>query len=183
MSEQLSSTPSILPTSFPSFLPPYIPTSIPSPSLHIENKKRDRDDCSGETPCTDPSIKEVKKRREWQLCDNWRVRYYMVDLIAMLLREKRPNATKEWQDKIPRIAQRLEEAIYYQSEKFDEYANPSTLKARLQQLALSVKGKWPPKNPVPDVAMSTEPQQSTELPDKLVSDTTTKLGDLKISGN
>lgn len=108
-------------------------------------EKRDRGSKSDDDTCTNVTVGN-KKRREWQLCDNWQVRNYMTDLISMLLREKRPNATKEWQDKIPRIAQRLEEAIYYQSEKFDEYANPSTLKARLQQLALSVRGKNVPKN-------------------------------------
>jgi hypothetical protein len=106
-----------------------------------------------------------KKRREWQLCDNWQARDYMTDLISMLLREKMPHASKEWQDKIPRIAQRLEEAIYYQSEKLAEYANPSTLKARLQQLALSVRDKNESK-PKSDESVSVKSGES-EITNKL----------------
>ena len=80
-----------------------------------------------------------KKRRECQLSDEWRVRNYMRDLIYKILKEKRPHASEEWNDKIPKIAEALDDVLYCASEKFADYANPSTLKARIQTLALSVR--------------------------------------------
>lgn len=58
--------------------------------------------------------------------------------IIELLKLRRPNATQDWQQKLPQMAKRLEEALYSEANSFQEYADKSTLKGRLQQLASSM---------------------------------------------
>jgi E1A/CREB-binding protein len=58
--------------------------------------------------------------------------------IIELLRLRRPNATSDWQQKLPQMARRLEEALYNDAASFQEYNDRNTLKGRLQQLASSM---------------------------------------------
>ena len=62
------------------------------------------------------------------------------DSIAKLLQMKRPDATPDWVQKLPQMAKRLEDALYHNSSSVTEYADLSTLKLRLQQLAVSMGG-------------------------------------------
>ena len=47
----------------------------------------------------------------------------------------------DWQQKLPQMAKRLEEALYSNAGSMDEYQDLTTLKARLQQYAMSVGSK------------------------------------------
>ena len=55
-----------------------------------------------------------------------------------LLRQRKPNAPQEWLNKLPQVAKRLEESLYRSSPSFEVYKDISTLKARLQQLAMNI---------------------------------------------
>ena len=65
----------------------------------------------------------------------------MIGNIIALLQQRRPNATQDWHEKLPHMARRLESELYLQAESLTEYSDPSTLKTRLQQLALTMGGK------------------------------------------
>jgi hypothetical protein len=77
----------------------------------------------------------------------------MIRNIIALLQQRRPNATQDWHEKLPHMARRLESELYLQAESLTEYSDPSTLKTRLQQLALTMGGKQQAaKTGVPGVA-------------------------------
>eukprot|EP00595_Chromulina_sp_UTEXLB2642_P000207 CAMPEP_0196761116 /NCGR_PEP_ID=MMETSP1095-20130614/243_1 /TAXON_ID=96789 ORGANISM="Chromulina nebulosa, Strain UTEXLB2642" /NCGR_SAMPLE_ID=MMETSP1095 /ASSEMBLY_ACC=CAM_ASM_000446 /LENGTH=1717 /DNA_ID=CAMNT_0042110239 /DNA_START=347 /DNA_END=5501 /DNA_ORIENTATION=- len=80
-------------------------------------------------------------KRQWHSPDHTQTRNSMVERIISLLKQRRPNATEDWHEKLPHMAKRLEEALYGQAEQLNEYADHATLKTRLQQLALSMGGK------------------------------------------
>ena len=67
----------------------------------------------------------------------------LVEYIVELLKLRRPNATGDWADKLPQMAKRLDDALYFSANSKQEYVERSTLKHRLQQLALAMGG---PKN-------------------------------------
>jgi len=52
--------------------------------------------------------------------------------------QRKPNAPKEWLDKLPQMAKRLEESLYRTASCFESYNETATLKARLQQLAMNI---------------------------------------------
>jgi hypothetical protein len=114
-------------------------------------------------------LKQKKIIPWWKRLKPWEVRNYIIDCISRLLIEKRTNASQEWIDKLPRIAKRLEEVIYKQSAKLKNYAKLSTLKLRLQRLAICVKNKKQAKAVVSiDTAISAETAEtamSAELGD------------------
>ena len=60
----------------------------------------------------------------------------MITNIARLLQSRTPNATADWMDKLPRMARRLEDWLFRSATSFEEYRDTSTLKKRLQALAL-----------------------------------------------
>lgn len=80
-------------------------------------------------------------KRNWHQGDHTQTRSTMVDRIITLLKQRRPNATEDWHEKLPHMAKRLEEALFSQAEDLNQYSDANTLKARLQQLALSMGGK------------------------------------------
>jgi hypothetical protein len=55
-----------------------------------------------------------------------------------LLRQRGPNAPQEGLEELPELAQRLEESLYRSAKSFQEYSDASTLKQRIQQLAVSI---------------------------------------------
>ncbi len=57
------------------------------------------------------------------------------------LRKRKAQANKEWIEKLPTMAKRLEEALYRQAPSKEEYQDLSTLKVRLQQVAMSMGKK------------------------------------------
>jgi E1A/CREB-binding protein len=68
------------------------------------------------------------------------IRQAMCNTIVQLLQQKRPNANAEWRDKLPQMAKRLEDALYLNANNVVEYNDQTTLKTRLQQLALAIGG-------------------------------------------
>jgi len=55
-----------------------------------------------------------------------------------LLQQRKPNAPQEWLKKLPQMAKRLEESLYRSAKSFEEYNDATTLKQRLQQLAVNI---------------------------------------------
>ena len=53
-------------------------------------------------------------------------------------RQRKPDPSKEWLSKLPQLAHRLEESLYRSAPSFEAYNDISTLKARLQQLAMNI---------------------------------------------
>eukprot|EP01034_Spumella_vulgaris_P021671 gene21671-27712_t len=78
--------------------------------------------------------------KSWHTAEHGPARAAMVDEIIKLLKTRRPNATDDWHEKLPHMAKRLEDALYHEAPILDEYSDHSTLKVRLQQLALSMGG-------------------------------------------
>ena len=62
----------------------------------------------------------------------------MIAKIVKLLQQRKPNAPSEWLKKLPQMAKRLEESLYRSAKLFTEYNDASTLKQRLQQLAVNI---------------------------------------------
>lgn len=62
----------------------------------------------------------------------------MAARIITILQHRRPHANQDWQQKLPQMAKRLEEALFTQASSFDEYMEQSTTKQRLQWLAQSM---------------------------------------------
>ena len=60
--------------------------------------------------------------------------------IVELLKLRRPNDNGSWQDKLPQMAKRLDDALYFSANSKAEYIDRNTLKTRLQQLALAMGG-------------------------------------------
>jgi hypothetical protein len=80
-------------------------------------------------------------RKPWHTSEDATTRNNMIERIVGLLQQRRPNATPDWQEKLPHMAKRLENELYQQAESVDEYSDPLTLKNRLQLLALSMGNK------------------------------------------
>jgi hypothetical protein len=78
--------------------------------------------------------------RPWHQPAHQTIRVSMVDEIIKLLRTRRPNANEDWQEKLPHMAKRLEDALYHDAKALEDYSDHNTLKQRLQQLALSMSG-------------------------------------------
>lgn len=79
--------------------------------------------------------------KSWHTIEHNQVKDSMVEEIVKLLKSRRPNATEDWHGKLPHMAKRLEEALYHDANSLEEYSDHSTLKHRLQQLALSMGNK------------------------------------------
>ncbi|KAL7549755.1 hypothetical protein ACHAWF_013022 [Thalassiosira exigua] len=74
----------------------------------------------------------------WQSDKDVDERRKMIAKIVQLLRQRKPNAPQEWLNKLPQMAKRLEESLYRAAPSFEAYNNISTLKQRLQQLAMNI---------------------------------------------
>lgn len=58
-----------------------------------------------------------------------------------LLKQKDKNASPEWLTKLPQMVKQLEVSLYRSAPSFEAYSDTSTLKARLQQLAMEIAKK------------------------------------------
>eukprot|EP00548_Thalassiothrix_antarctica_P005641 CAMPEP_0194137570 /NCGR_PEP_ID=MMETSP0152-20130528/7459_1 /TAXON_ID=1049557 /ORGANISM="Thalassiothrix antarctica, Strain L6-D1" /LENGTH=1691 /DNA_ID=CAMNT_0038834663 /DNA_START=284 /DNA_END=5359 /DNA_ORIENTATION=- len=74
----------------------------------------------------------------WQSDKDVNDRRKMIARIVQLLQQRKPNAPQEWLKKLPQMAKRLEESLYRSAKSFQEYNDTSTLKQRLQQLAVNI---------------------------------------------
>lgn len=62
-------------------------------------------------------------------------------LSVHLLQLRKPNAPQDWLKKLPAMAKRLEESLYRGAATFQQYNDESSLKSRLQQLAMNIGAK------------------------------------------
>ena len=84
---------------------------------------------------------------EWRTNDHDEHRERMRQQIVSLLRQRKPEATEEWQAKLPVMATRLEDSLYKGANSFADYNNLETLKSRLQDLAKHLNDMRNHKNP------------------------------------
>jgi E1A/CREB-binding protein len=78
--------------------------------------------------------------KAWHMNDHRSMRENMSEEIVKLLKSRRPNANDNWHEKLPQMAKRLEEALYFEANTYEDYADKNTLKQRLQQLAITMGG-------------------------------------------
>ena len=76
-----------------------------------------------------------------------------------LLQLRKPNAPQDWLKKLPQMAKRLEESLYRGASSFQAYSDESTLKQRLQQLALNIGAN---KNKKMEAARAKQQQQQRQ---------------------
>lgn len=69
------------------------------------------------------------------------MRRVMIANIIKMLKEKKPNADEVWKKKLPDMARRLEDSLYRAARSKESYNNYSTLKQRLQEVALRMTKK------------------------------------------
>ena len=62
----------------------------------------------------------------------------MIPNIARLLQARKPNASAEWMQKLPKMAKRLEGWLFRSALSFDEYSDTETLKKRLLATAIAM---------------------------------------------
>ena len=62
-------------------------------------------------------------------------------LRVKLLKQKDKNASPEWLTKLPQMVKQLEVSLYRSAPSFEAYSDTSTLKTRLQQLAMEIAKK------------------------------------------
>lgn len=65
----------------------------------------------------------------------------MIQHIVKLLKQKDKNASQEWLNKLPQMVKQLEVSLYRSAPSFEAYADTSTLKHRLQLLAMEIARK------------------------------------------
>ena len=58
-----------------------------------------------------------------------------------ILKQRRPNAPPEWNEKLPQMAKQLEGSLYYEAPSFEFYNDTSTLNKRLESLAADIRMK------------------------------------------
>merc|ERR1712107_293932 len=76
---------------------------------------------------------------EWRSDNNdYQERRKMITKIVHLLLERKLNATPESRKKVPQMAKRMEFSLYRTAKSFDEYNDTTTLKHRLQHLAVDI---------------------------------------------
>ena len=63
-----------------------------------------------------------------------------------MLKQKDNNASPEWITKLPQMVKQLEVSLYRSAQTFEAYADITTLKSRLQQLAMEIAKKSKAKN-------------------------------------
>ena len=85
--------------------------------------------------------KIVRTSKPWHSDSDQKARDSVVDYIVVRLKAQRPNATEDWVEKLPQMAKRLEYALYHSANSTEEYMDRTTLKSRLQQLALAFPSK------------------------------------------
>uniref|UniRef100_A0A7S2W510 histone acetyltransferase n=1 Tax=Mucochytrium quahogii TaxID=96639 RepID=A0A7S2W510_9STRA len=65
-------------------------------------------------------------------------RRQMIAQIVRLLQQRKPDAPREWLQKLPDMARRLEDKLYRYAQTEEEYKDRSSLKQRLQFIALKM---------------------------------------------
>ncbi|TYZ62516.1 hypothetical protein PybrP1_008726 [[Pythium] brassicae (nom. inval.)] len=74
----------------------------------------------------------------WQSENDLPLRRKMIGKIVSLLQQRKPDAPAEWIRRLPDMARRLEDSLYRTAKNRDEYGDFSSLKTRLQHLAVTM---------------------------------------------
>ncbi|CAM9200709.1 unnamed protein product [Chrysoparadoxa australica] len=77
----------------------------------------------------------------WQSNDDIPHRKKILTKILAYLQQRKPNVRPEWIKKVPQMAKRLEDSLYRSAASFEDYSDMSTLRQRLQQLAVRLGTK------------------------------------------
>lgn len=85
----------------------------------------------------------AQQPKPWHNVEHQSERLSISENIVNLLKSRRPNAAENWTEKLPHMAKRLEDALYHEAENFEEYRDRSTLKSRLQKLAIQMGNSRP----------------------------------------
>jgi len=102
---------------------------------------------------------------DWQSDRDMHHRREMIQHIVKLLKQKDKNASPEWLTKLPQMVKQLEVSLYRSAPSFAAYADTSTLKHRLQQLAMEIARKTQQaKNEGGDGRKSADPQRGGGMP-------------------
>ena len=80
-----------------------------------------------------------QQHKAWHSMKDVPTRASMMERIVVLLHDDRPNATPDWQEKLPHFANLFDDDLYMQAETLAAYSDPLTLINRLQQLTLCYK--------------------------------------------
>jgi len=78
---------------------------------------------------------------DWQSDKDMHLRREMIQHIVKMLKQKDNNASPEWITKLPQMVKQLEVSLYRSAQTFQAYADITTLKSRLQQLAMEIAKK------------------------------------------
>ena len=118
-------------------------------------------------------VNTVETPLAWQSEADLPVRRKMIAKIVSLLQQRKPDAPADWIKKLPDMARRLEDSLYRTATSIADYTEHSTLKNRLQSLAVTMGArkekplKMPPelgKSPVnTSNSVSTPPPSSTAM--------------------
>ncbi|KAK9829143.1 hypothetical protein WJX72_004144 [[Myrmecia] bisecta] len=73
--------------------------------------------------------------RTWHTEADVPQRQQLINHMSKLFSARKPNAAKEWDEKLPDFVRRLEEALYRTAASKEEYADMTTLEARLVNVA------------------------------------------------
>lgn len=95
----------------------------------------------------------------WQSDSYKSDRSIMIKKIVDLLKARKPNAPQDWLNKLPQMAQRLEESLFRSAPNFESYNDQNTLKQRLQQLAMKMKNPRQQQQQIQARQMSSQPKQ------------------------
>jgi len=77
----------------------------------------------------------------WQSDKDMDHRRDMIQNIVILLKQRDKNSSPEWLNKLPQMVKQLEVSLYRSAPSFEAYADKSTLKHRLQLLAMEIAKK------------------------------------------
>mmetsp|Transcript_16450 Transcript_16450/g.23398 ORF Transcript_16450/g.23398 Transcript_16450/m.23398 type:complete len:1651 (+) Transcript_16450:347-5299(+) len=75
---------------------------------------------------------------DWQSDNDTNHRKAMIQNIVKLLQQRDKNTSPEWLMKLPQMCKQLEVSLYRNAPSFEAYADKSTLKDRLQKLAMDI---------------------------------------------
>eukprot|EP01041_Mallomonas_annulata_P003549 gene3549-7064_t len=81
---------------------------------------------------------ELPKKSWHDLEEHKRIRDTMIQCVAHLIQQRRPNASEGWIEKLPEVARRVEERLYAKANSLEEYNDPYTLVDRLHTLVFAL---------------------------------------------
>jgi len=78
---------------------------------------------------------------DWQSDKDMAHRRDMIQNIVQLLKQRDKNSSQEWLNKLPQMVKQLEVSLYRSAPSYEAYSDTTTLKSRLQELAIQISKK------------------------------------------